>query len=159
MKHIYPISASDKRIYLSLLLLADEQEDMIDGYLERGEMFVLEEDAQTCAICVVTNEGDGVLEIKNLAVSPQMHRRGYGRQMIEFVASHFAKDYHTLMVGTGDSPLTIPFYERCGFIRSHVIKDFFLHHYDHPIIEDGVLLRDMVYLKRAIGHCPQLSLL
>ena len=140
----------EKRTYLSLLLLADEQESMIDRYLERGEMFVLEENEQVCAVCVVTDEGGGVLEIKNLAVSPEKQRRGYGRQMIGFVAGRFAKDYHTLLVGTGDSPLTIPFYERCGFVRSHVVKDFFTDHYDHPIVEDGVLLKDMIYLKMLI---------
>ena len=147
---IYPISDCAKKEYLPLLLLADEQEDMIDRYLERGQMFVLENEAQACAVCVVTDEGEGVLEIKNLAVSPDRQRRGYGRQMIEFVAGHFAEDYHTLLVGTGDSPMTIPFYERCGFVRSHAVKDFFVDHYDHPIIEDGVQLRDMVYLKKRI---------
>ena len=30
---------SDKKRFLDLLLLADEQEDMVDRYLERGEMF------------------------------------------------------------------------------------------------------------------------
>lgn len=152
MKHIFPILPSDKRKYLPLLLLADEQEDMIDRYLGRGEMFVLEDEAQTCALCVVTDEGAGVLEIKNLAVAPEKQKLGYGRLMVEFVASRFAGDYHTLLVGTGDSPLTIPFYERCGFVRSHAVKDFFIDHYDHPIIEEGVLLRDMIYLKKSIGR-------
>ena len=32
-----------KKQYLPLLLLADEQESMIDRYLERGEMFALED--------------------------------------------------------------------------------------------------------------------
>lgn len=36
---------NDKKQYLDLLLLADEQEDMIDRYLERGTMYVLEEAA------------------------------------------------------------------------------------------------------------------
>ena len=31
----------NKKQFLSLLLLADEQEDMIDRYLERGTMYVL----------------------------------------------------------------------------------------------------------------------
>ena len=34
----------NKKQYLDLLLLADEQESMIDRYLERGELFVLEDD-------------------------------------------------------------------------------------------------------------------
>ena len=53
-----------------------------------------------------------------------------------------------MRVGTGDSPLTVPFYEKCGFRRAFVVKDFFTRHYDHPIYEAGVLLKDMVYLQR-----------
>ena len=142
----------EKKAFLNLLILADEQEDMIDRYLERGEMFVLEDKEQTCAVCVVTDEGEATLEIKNLAVSPNMQKQGYGRMMIEFIAEHYQDRYHTLLVGTGDSPLTVPFYERCGFERSYVVKNFFTDHYDHPIVEDGVLLKDMVYLKRPISQ-------
>ncbi|MFU2395762.1 MAG: GNAT family N-acetyltransferase, partial [Clostridiales bacterium] len=53
-------------------------------------------------------------------------------------------------VGTGDSPLTIPFYEKCGFVRSHKIPNFFTDNYDHTIYEGGVQLIDMVYLQRHI---------
>ncbi|MBR4039687.1 MAG: GNAT family N-acetyltransferase [Clostridia bacterium] len=141
----------NKKALLPLLLLADEQEDMIDRYLERGELYALSDQDTVCAVCVVTDEGGGVLEIKNLAVSPEKQRRGYGREMIEFIADHYRGRYHILLVGTGDSPLTVPFYERCGFIRSHVIKDFFTDHYDHPIMEGGMLLTDMICLKRTIG--------
>ena len=139
-----------KKDYLALLLLADEQESMIDRYLERGEMFAMREGEKTLAVIVVTDEGEGVLEIKNLAVSPEVQKRGYGRTMIAFVAGHYAGRYHTLLVGTGDSLLTVPFYEKCGFVRSHVVKNFFTDNYDHPIIEGGVLLRDMVYLKKTM---------
>lgn len=55
-----------------------------------------------------------------------------------------------MQVGTGDSPLTVPFYEKCGFTRSHVAKNFFTDNYDHPIYECGVLLTDMIYLRRKI---------
>lgn len=55
-----------------------------------------------------------------------------------------------MYVGTGDSPLTVPFYEKCGFIQSHRVKDFFVEHYDHLVFEAGVQLRDMVYLKREL---------
>ena len=36
----------DKKQYLALLMSADEQEDMIDRYIERGRMFVLWEDGR-----------------------------------------------------------------------------------------------------------------
>ena len=134
-----------KKRYLDLLLLADEQEDIIDRYLDRGTMYVLEEDG-TKAVCVVTDEGNRVLELKNLAVAPGFQRRGYGRAVIEFLIRRYRGDYSLIQVGTGDSPLTIPFYERCGFCRSHVVKNFFVEHYDHPIFEGGKQLIDMVYL-------------
>ena len=137
---------TDKKEYLPLLLLADEQEDMIERYLERGDMYVLE-DGGVRAVCVVTDEGEGILEIKNLAVSPEFHRKGYGRHMIRFVADSYRDRFDVLYVGTGDSPATVPFYEKCGFRRSHLVRNFFTDHYDRPIYECGRQLIDMVYLK------------
>ncbi|MCR4924948.1 MAG: GNAT family N-acetyltransferase [Clostridiales bacterium] len=140
---------TNKKNYLDLLLLADEQEDMIDRYLEKGRMFVLD-DGGVKAECVVTDEGDDVLEIKNIATAPQSQGKGYGKKLIEFVAEYFKNDFCTLQVGTGDSPLTIPFYEKCGFKRHHSVKNFFTENYDHPIFEAGVQLVDMIYLQRKI---------
>ena len=139
----------NKRDYMNLLFLADEQEDMIERYLDKGTMYVLEDDGIK-GECVVTDEGNGVLEIKNIATSPEFHGKGYGRLLIDFIADKYAGIYTTLQVGTGDSPLTIPFYEKCGFKRHHLIKNFFLDNYDHPIFEEGVQLIDMVYLRKNI---------
>ena len=141
---------TDKKRYLDLLLLADEQEDMIDRYLERGTMYVLEDDGVK-AECVVTDEGDGILELKNLAVEPAFQGRGYGKNMVDFLAQTYKEQYTVLQVGTGDSPSTIPFYESCGFRRHHLVKNFFADHYDHPIYECGVRLVDMVYLQRELS--------
>ena len=138
-----------KKQYLDLLLLADEQEDMVDKYLEKGTMFALFDNGVK-GVCVVTDEGNGLLEIKNIATDPAYHGKGYGRALIEFVAARYKGRYHTLQVGTGDSPLTVPFYEKCGFARSHVLKNFFVDNYDHPIFECGVQLVDMIYLSRPL---------
>lgn len=135
----------DKKKYLDLLLLADEQEDMIDKYLERGEMFVLDDDGVK-AECVVTKEGDGVYELKNIAVLPECHRQGYGKRLIEFLLSEFT-DCKTMFVGTGDVPSMLNFYTSCGFVESHRKKNFFTDNVDHPMFEDGVQLVDMLYLK------------
>lgn len=139
---------SDKKKYLDLLLLADEQEDMIDRYLEQGTMYVLDDDGVK-AECVVVEVADGVLEIKNIAVDPNFQRKGYGRTLINFVAEQYSGEYDVLRVGTGDSPLTIPFYESCGFQRTHVVENFFTDNYDLPIFECGVQLVDMIYLEKS----------
>ncbi len=140
---------TDKKIYLGLLLLADEQEDMVDRYLERGTMYVLEDNGVK-AECVVTDEGGGVLELKNIAVEPEFQGRGYGKALVEFLIQTYIGQYTVLQVGTGDSPTTIPFYEACGFCRHHLVKNFFIDYYDHPIYECGVQLVDMVYLQRKL---------
>lgn len=140
---------TDKKRYLDLLLLADEQEDMVDRYLERGTMYVLEDDGIK-AECVVTDEGNGILELKNIAVAPGFQGKGYGKAMIGFLVRTYKEQYTALQVGTGDSPSTIPFYEACGFRRHHLVKDFFIDHYDHPIYECGVWLMDMICLQREL---------
>ena len=139
----------NKKQYMDLLFLADEQEDMIDRYLNRGRMFALyDDDLKT--ICVVTDEGDGVCEIKNMATHPDAQRRGYGRRMIEFVLAEYRSTHTFVDVGTGDSPLTVPFYEACGFKLHRRIENFFTDNYDHPMFECGVQLIDMVILRQSL---------
>ena len=109
---ILPVATGKKR-YLPLLLIGDEQESMIDRYLDRGEMFVMRNrEDKPVAIAVVTDEGDGILELKSMK--------------------------------------TLSFYRNCGFSYSHTVADFFIKNYDHPIIEDGKMLKDMIYFKRDI---------
>lgn len=137
----------NKKKYIDLLLLADEQESMIDRYLAKGTMYVLDDNGVK-AICVVTDEGNGILEIKNIATKPECQRQGYGKMLIDFLIDKYKGIYAILQVGTGDSPLTIPFYEKSGFEKSHIIKNFFADNYDHPIFECGKQLIDMVYLRK-----------
>ena len=141
--------AENKKQYLDLLLLADEQEDMIDRYLDHGTMYLLDDNGVKCE-CVITDEGNGILEIKNIATVPEYQGKGYAKALVEFLIKQYRGQYSVLQVGTGDSPLTIPFYEKCGFVRSHSIRDFFTENYDHPIIECGVQLVDMIYLQRPL---------
>ena len=136
----------NKKCVLPLLLLGDEQESMIDRYLERGTLYALL-DEEVKAVCVVTDEGGGVLEIKNIVVRPDCQRRGYGKLLIQFIKEKYKGSFQYLQAGTGESPLTLPFYEKCGFHISHRVKNFFVDNYDHPIFECGKQLVDMVYFK------------
>ena len=143
---VKPIKGN-KKFFLYLLLLADEQEDMIDKYLERGEVFALY-DGDLKSICVVTQEDENICELKNLATYEKYRGKGYGRYLISYIFEYYKDKCKTLLVGTGDSPWIISFYEHCGFEVSHRVENFFTNNYDHPIYEDGVQLVDMVYLKK-----------
>ncbi len=83
-------------------MLADEQEDMIDKYLERGKMFVLD-DHGVKAECVVAKAADSIYELKNIAVMPDCLRKGDGKGLIDFLFFYYS-DCNTMLVGTGDVP-------------------------------------------------------
>lgn len=134
-----------KRRYMDLLLLGDEQESMIDRYLDRGDVFVMSnenEQAIGIGIAVVTDEGNEVCELKNIAVALEYQRNGYGREMIEHMCRIYCNRFSSMTVGTGDSIQTVSFYKNCGCMYTHSIPDFFIANYDHIIIEEGKPLKD-----------------
>ena len=148
--NIRKIDDNEKMKFIDLLLIADEQVSMIERYLGRGEMFALyDEDVK--AVCVVTREDEDVFELKNIATYPQYQRQGYGQMLVSHICDRFKGAGRTMYVGTGDSPTTLNFYTKCGFVRSHTVKDFFVDNYDHAIYDNGRQLVDMVYLKRYLG--------
>jgi len=137
----------NKKQFLDLLLLADEQENMIDRYLESGDLFALyDDDLKT--VCVVTAIDKETCELKNIASYKKYQGKGYAKTLIKFVSDYYKNNYKTMLVGTGETPTILSFYESCGFKESHRVKNFFTDHYDHPIFEDNIQLVDMIYLKK-----------
>ena len=121
---IFKKVTKNKKNHLALLLLADESEVMVDEYLARGEMFILDDDGVK-AECVITKESDGVYELKNIAVTPECQRKGYGKCLVEYVLSYHT-DCRRMLVGTGDCESALTFYRNCGFTESHRVKNFFI---------------------------------
>ncbi len=77
-------------------------------------------------------------------------RGTYGKAMVDFLEKKYRGDYSVLQAGTGDSPATLLFYKACGFVPSHTVPNFFTDNYRRPIYDGGVLLRDMIYLRKSI---------
>ena len=50
--------------------------------------------------------------------------------------------------GTGETPSNRRFYEACGFRFTHRIPDFFRENYDRPIVDEGIVLRDMIRFRK-----------
>jgi GNAT superfamily N-acetyltransferase len=142
----------NKKQYLDLLLLADEQENMIDRYLANGDMFALYDD-DLKSICVVAPIDENSCELKNIATYEKYHGQGYGKKLIQFIFDYYRDKYQTIFVGTGEIHWILSFYEKCGFEKSHRIKNFFTDNYDHPMFEEGIQLVDMVYLKKKLKCC------
>jgi len=182
----------NKKRFLDLLLLADEQEDMIDKYLPGGDLFALydrelrsDDDLRNDdelriddglrnddglrivddlrnddglrivddlrSVCVVVPVDSEICELKNIATYPQYQGKGYGRALISFISDFYKNNYKTMLVGTGETPAILSFYESCGFVKSHRVKNFFTDNYDHPMFEGDIQLVDMVYLKKDLA--------
>lgn len=137
----------NKKQFLDLLLLADEQENMIDRYLEEGDLFALFDD-DLKSVCVVVKINSDTCELKNIATYGKYQSKGYGRTLIHYIFEHYKNEFTTMLVGTGETPAILSFYEGCGFEKSHRVKNFFTENYDHPMFDGDIQLVDMIYLKR-----------
>lgn len=140
----------NKKNYLDLLLLADPQEDMIDKYLDAGDMFALYENGIVQTVAVVILLKNRKCELKNIATREDARGKGYAKHLIHYLCEHYSSQCDIMYVGTGNSAKSIDFYEKCGFINSHIVINFFLDYYKEPIFEDGKQLTDMVYLKKKL---------
>ena len=137
----------NKKQFLDLLLLADEQENMIDKYLPDGDLFALYDD-DLKSVCVVLPVNNETCELKNIATYKDYRGKGYGKEMIKFISDFYRNDYKTMLVGTGETPGILSFYKVCGFEMSHRVKNFFTDNYDHLMFDENIQLIDMVYLKK-----------
>ncbi len=146
---VIPISEREK--YLDLLLIADEDERMVRRYIAAGEMTVFRDKGGIIGECIAIECGDDTVELKSLATVPEHRLEGYGRKILEFAKKRYSHDGKRIIVGTGDAPTALRFYERCGFSEYSRIAGFFTDNYPHPIIESGVQLKDMVMLEFVPG--------
>ncbi len=129
----------NKEEFMPLLLIGDEEEAMVKKYLYEADLFALEDEA----IAAVVYLGGGEYELKNIAVKESSRGKGLSKQLIQHILS-FYPNLKTLYAGTGES--NISFYEHLGFKYSHKIENFFTDNYTHPIIDGGILLKDMFYM-------------
>jgi GNAT superfamily N-acetyltransferase len=92
------------------------------------------------SVCVVVPVNGETCELKNIATYEKFQGKGYGRALIQFISDFYKNDYKTMLVGTGETPAILSFYERCGFEKSYRVKFFFCDNYDHPIFEGDIQL-------------------
>jgi ribosomal protein S18 acetylase RimI-like enzyme len=131
--------------YVPLLLEADESEPVLRSYLDHGELFEIRRDGEPVGAVLLIPEGEGELEIKNIAISEDLRGRGLGRAALdEVVASARARGVARLVVGTAETSEDLHrFYRRCGFVDAGRREGFF-DDYPEPVIEHGRRAHDMV---------------
>ncbi|MGV2449682.1 N-acetyltransferase [Chryseobacterium cucumeris] len=145
---------SDSEIPYHLLLLADETKEAINQYIFNSDIYLLHNGTENIAVMALYRKSDTELEIKNVAVIESYRSKGIGSILMN-KAKEIAKENHykILTVGTSDTGFQqIRFYEKNGFIRSGILKDFFIKNYPDPIYENGLQMRDMVVLSHHLAE-------
>lgn len=140
-----------------LLLLADETREAVDRYIFNSDVYILNDNIRDIAVMALCKNSDKELEIKNMAVISDFRSQGIGTVLID-KAKEIARQNHfySLIVGTSDTGFQqIRFYERNGFVKKEIRKDFFIQNYPTPIFENGIQMRDMIILEFLIHHLPE----
>ena len=147
-KQVYPSEA-----LLSLLLLADPDQEMITGYFSESILFVMELeetlDHQIVGVIVLKQIAQDTFEIMNLAVSDDYQRQGIGQELLEYVIGYSANaaGISEIKIATGNSSIgALRLYQKCGFMIDKVVRDYFINHYPEPIYEEGIQCRDRIEL-------------
>lgn len=145
--------SADEEPPWELLLLADPSEEMVRGYLTRSELFGCFSGKACIAVAAVVSQGEGVCELKNLAVVPPRQRHGVGRLLLDYVCDCCAENFRVMEVGTGNSSIgNQHFYRSMGFHRFRTDRGFFLRNYPEPIEENGLLCTDLVKFRKVLAR-------
>lgn len=141
---------TNKTDYMDLLLIGDEDEKMVNKYIDYSIIFALYENNILTSLCAVITIDNETIEIKNLATYPEFQNRGYASALINFVCNKYKTNFKYLILGTGENNNTLKFYKKQGFQETHRLKNFFIDNYPHPIFENEKQLVDMIYLKKIL---------
>lgn len=134
-----------------LLLLADETTEAIEKYIYNSDVYIVKAKgySRPIAVFALSQVNDMQIEIKNIAVLESLQARGLGSYLLSEI-KRIARlgNFKNLIVGTPDCSFKqILFYKKNGFTKYGIRKDFFITNYPEPILENGVILRDMLVLK------------
>jgi ribosomal protein S18 acetylase RimI-like enzyme len=140
----------DRERHLPLLLEADDAEEHMRDYLDRGELLEIHDADGMVGVAVLVREADEV-EIWNIALAEDYRGRGLGRVAIGAIADRCTRAGAShLTVGTSDCSLgTIAFYRKTGF-RFAGVREGYFDTYPMAVVENGIRARDMVMFRMAL---------
>jgi len=134
---------------IPVLLQAEESERALRWGLKNLVDAVYRADADGLLVGAATMQWrNDPCEIMELAVVPERHGQGIGRQIVTWLVDEARRrGKAAVLVGTANSSIgNIAFYQKIGFRMDHVRKDYFWY-YREPIYEDGIQIRDMLVFR------------
>ncbi len=141
----------ERDAYLPLIRLADDSEQEVQGYYQRGTLYALDAaDGTAIGVILAIPEPDGPVELKAVAVAEPLHGKGIGTHLLHGVlAALRTAGVRRVVVGTSSSGIgQLAYYQKAGFRLLRIERDFFQPGRGYPDLmeEHGIRVRDMVWM-------------
>ena len=145
----------DRERFLPLLLLADESEEQVRSYMQRGDLYVFTDAAAGPVGLVLTiAAATDAVELKAVAIDTGQQNRGIGQKMLVAVLDELRRrGVRRAIVGTANAGIgQLAYYQKAGFRLLRIERDFFSPARGYPaVMEDhGIRLRDMVWMDQEL---------
>ncbi|HEU4728018.1 MAG TPA: GNAT family N-acetyltransferase [Kofleriaceae bacterium] len=147
--------AEDRTALRTLFRLADDSDQEIASYLDRGSVLVAIESGEIVGhVQILDAEVPATCELKSIAVVEARRGQGIGRGLVEAGLAHARARGATRVVlatGAADTHL-LRFYQRLGFRMLRIERDAFTPAAGYPaeLFVDGIRLLDRVWLDLAL---------
>jgi ribosomal protein S18 acetylase RimI-like enzyme len=139
----------DRRDLLWSFRLAEDSEEALAGYLDRGRVWVARDGSGTVLGHAQAVGENAEWELLSTAVAEDRQSQGIGRRLVEHVVAEARTAGATrLVLATAAADIgNLRFYQRVGLRMERVVPDAFTPEtgYPDPIEIDGIPLRDQVW--------------
>ena len=141
----------DEPMPYDLLLLADENQALIDNYLSKSQVYVLETDGAVIGVGVL-QISDTAGEIMNIAVAPKYQRNGLGRTLLKALAETAKQQgVQRLRIATGNCGIgQIALYQQEEFDLIAIDRNYMLRNYPNPIWENGIQCKHQLIFEKTL---------
>ncbi|TZF83255.1 GNAT family N-acetyltransferase [Pedobacter sp. BS3] len=143
----------DDQIPYELLLLADPSKELVDEYLKQSDIYIARQNGETLGVIVLFLLTTETVEIKNVAVKPELHGQGIGSFLIEnAVQVALLNRQKNICIGTANSSVgQLYLYQKLDFEITGIKRHFFTDNYAEPIYENGIQAKHMLVLTRELN--------
>ena len=138
---------NNKENYMELLLEADPDENVVNKYIQTGDLYVIKSEEKVLAEIVITKVDEETCELKNIATLAEARGKGLAGILIEYVFNEYKSKYKRMIVGTTEN--MIPFYVLNGFNKYYkTVKNFFVDNYSEEVWDGDLQCIDMYYYSK-----------
>lgn len=140
------------RLPMALLLEADPSPSLIESYRDTPHAWCIKDQEHIVAAAILQRRNAQDWELMNIAVQPSHQGHGLGATLLSALIRYVREQGgQTLYVATGTIGYPQFFYQRAGFRVVAIEPDYFLHHYDEALFEDGLQHKDRLILSLALN--------